>query len=313
MSNEVRFRAPNGGAKVHTPYVGLPGYEGAKAKYDDQSEGFWERFLFAPQNRRQRINWRSLTANGAMELVGAALFSLVVCYASAYIATGSNSLDAVLQASVSGIVLYLIYGWNYGSFLPRHILPAVSLGYLFVGETGLLFVLGYWVSQFLGALLGTWLASTLIAVPIPVLTLSAGYGFLAIALLTMVIVFNILHNAALDMHQRAALTTADFLRNSYVYHVNGLTAMVLGICIFVGREFGIYLFNPMTYLNTLIFGVGASTGWANYVFSGFVGSLLAALLQLFTANVNGLPVSAYRMAVDQDELSPGSDGTVRDY
>lgn len=219
----------------------------------------------------QDVWWKSLI----VEFLGT--FTLVFVGASAVAAAINNGTDdgvgILLAAAAFGLALMtLIYVW--GSYSGAHFNPAVSFGFAVAGRMNWALMLGFWISQLLGAIAAIGLIIYFFGnagSSIGTLTnTDAWKAILLVAILTFLLVIAYLF----------------IYRNPMLAIVSGIViGSVLAITVLAGGTLvGAASVNPAAALGTAIFSNNIGSIWV-YVVGSLIGSLIAALIyKLFVAD-----------------------------
>lgn len=220
---------------------------------------------------QQDVWWKSLI----VEFLGT--FTLVFVGGSAVAAAINNgSADGVGllgAAAAFGLALMtLIYVW--GSYSGAHFNPAVSFGFAIANQMNWGLLLGYWISQILGAIAAAGLIVYFFGnAGATVGTLTNTDAWKTI-LLTAILTFTLV------------IAYLFIYRNPMLAIVSGIViGSILAITVLAGGPLvGAASVNPAAVLGSAIFSNNIGSIWL-YIIGPLLGSILAALIyKLFVAN-----------------------------
>ena len=202
--------------------------------------------------------------NLAAEFVGT--FALIFIGAGA-LAIGQANLVGVALAH--GLVI-VTFAYAYGHISGTHINPAVTLGLLIAGEIEFVAAIGYWVVQFLGAILGAVVLNAVLPNPgdLGVTILSDGVGVgqgLIVEIILTFFLVNTIFNTAVS---------------GKAGNLAGLAiGLTLVLSILMGGPLTRASLNPARTLGPAIVSGNYADLWLYFV-GPCVGAALAALLYI---------------------------------
>lgn len=206
------------------------------------------------------------TKNLVAEFIGT--FALI------FIGAGAVAIDigGLIGAAFAHGFVVVAFVYAYGHISGTHINPAVTLGLLIAGEIEFVAAIGYWIVQFLGAILGAVLLNIVLSNPndLGVTILTAGVtpvqGLVVEIVLTFFLVSTIFSTAV----------------NGRAGNFAGLAiGLVLIACILMGGPLTRAALNPARTLGPAIFSTDPQWGniWLYFV-GPCVGAIFAALLYI---------------------------------
>lgn len=227
--------------------------------------------IILTQNIMADYVWKALLT----EFLGTAI--LVMIGAGAVALTVAEGGSVVGAAFAFGLVfMSLIYTW--GSYSGAHFNPAVSFGFAVAGRMNWLLMLGYWVAQLLGGIVGAALVlyfygtDTGVGASVGSLTNTDAWAAVLLeAILTFILV-----------------TTVLFVtRNPMLAVISGLAiGLVLTFAYLAAGPLTGASMNPARSLGPAIFSNNMGSYWI-YVVGPLLGALVAALVyKLFTIDWN---------------------------